>query len=406
MLCLLNGQPVNACFDMRCTVLQKAREQFFLVGWMMPALVPASALLGRALGNVLFFSYLLWALLALRPRDWWLPSALRFIFIALILLCLMSVWPAQQPGEALHFWFRWLAYMLVLPITLSVLHRQELNIGSLERLLVFATCVALMVFLYRLSAALWKGGAFTINSMALAYQFPFLIAWLWCGRQARSLRWLFAGLGVLGLIGLFLANSSTEVLAALMGALVFIGVRSGMGKRMLLGVFVLVPLVLGVELLPKISQLQLSDWAQLLDTWSSRRTTMWIRALQNPPENVWLGVGMGNGQYAWPVSSVGVKGFHNFVFDAWYETGLLGLGALLAFLATVAWSVMRALRSASADVRQLSAPWLASVAAILVAASLDHSYASVSFAMLMMFEAAVLLALTGQVPAMPRNNVR
>lgn len=386
--------------------MQRLRELFFLVGWMMPTLVPVAGLLGRALGNVLFFSYLLWALLALRPRDWWLPPALRFIYIALVVLFLFSVWPAQQPGEALHFWFRWLAYMLVLPITLSVLRKRGLDIHSLENLLAIATSVALTVFLYRLSAAMWKAEPFTINSMVLAYQFPFLIAWLWRGEQASQLRWLFIGLATLGVVGLFLADSSTEVLAALTGALVFVAIRSGKGGRLLAGVFLLVPLVLAVELLPKISQLQHSDWVQLLDTWSSRRTTMWIRALQNPPENAWLGVGMGNGQFAWPVSSVGVKGFHNFLFDAWYETGLLGLGALLAFLATLAWSVMRVLRSATVDVRRQSAPWLASVAAILVAASLDHSYASVSFAMLMMFEVAVLLMLVSLVPVTSRNTDR
>lgn len=387
-------------------MLQTLREYFFRVGWMLPALVPVAGMAGRALGNVLFFSYLLWALFALRPRDWWLPPRLRLVYIALVVLCLLSVWPAQQPGETLHFWFRWLAYMLVLPITLSVLRQRELDLPSLGNLLAFATSVALAIFLYRLSVDLWKGEPFTINSMALAYQFPFLLAWLWRGGLALPLRGLFIALAALGMIGLFLADSSTEVLATLVGALVLAAVRSGRGKRVLLGVLLLVPLVLAVELLPKISQLQLSDWEQLLDTWSSRRTTMWLRALESPPENLWLGVGMGNGQFAWPVSSVGVKGFHNFLFDAWYETGLLGLAALLVFLVTLAWPVVAALRSATDEVRRQSAPWQASVAAILVAASLDHSYASVSFAMLMMFEAAVLWALAGQVPVISRNSAR
>lgn len=389
------------------TGLQTLREQFFRVGWMLPTLVPVAGMAGRAMGNILFFSYLLWALLALRPRDWWLPPRLRLVYGVLVVLCLLSVLPAQQPGETLHFWFRWLAYLLVLPITLSVLRRRELDLPSLENLLAFATSAALAIFLYRLSVGLWKGEPFTINSMALAYQFPFLLAWLlWRGGLALPVRALFIALAALGMVGLFLADSSTEVLAALVGALVLVAVRSGTGKWVLVGIVLLVSLVLAVELLPKLAQLQLSDWEQLLDTWSSRRTTMWLRALENPPENLWLGVGMGNGQFAWPVSSVGVKGFHNFLFDAWYETGLLGLAALLLFLLMLAGPVVAALRTATDAVRRQSAPWQASVAAILVAASLDHSYASVSFAMLMMFEAAVLWALVGRVPVTSKNSVR
>lgn len=389
------------------TGLQTLREQFFRVGWMLPTLVPVAGMAGRAMGNILFFSYLLWALLALRPRDWWLPPRLRLVYGVLVVLCLLSVLPAQQPGETLHFWFRWLAYLLVLPITLSVLRRRELDLPSLENLLAFATSAALAIFLYRLSVGLGKGEPFTINSMALAYQFPFLLAWLlWRGGLALPVRALFIALAALGMVGLFLADSSTEVLAALVGALVLVAFRSGTGKWVLVGIVLLVSLVLAVELLPKLAQLQLSDWEQLLDTWSSRRTTMWLRALENPPENLWLGVGMGNGQFAWPVSSVGVKGFHNFLFDAWYETGLLGLAALLLFLLMLAWPVGAALRTATDAVRRQSAPWQASVAAILVAASLDHSYASVSFAMLMMFEAAVLWALVGRVPVTSKNSVR
>jgi O-antigen ligase len=88
-----------------------------------------------------------------------------------------------------------------------------------------------------------------------------------------------------------------------------------------------------------------------------------------------------------------VKSFHNFLFDAWYETGVLGLGVLLALLWVLFRPVVHGLRMASDELKTRCAPWLAGVVAILVVASLDHSYGSVSFAMLMLFELAVLRTL-------------
>lgn len=376
-------------------MLQQVREGFFKVGWMIPVLLPTAGVLGRALGNILFFSYLLWALLSLRPRDWVMPTALKFSYLALVGVFLLSVSVADKPNEALHFWFRWWVYTLVLPITLSVLARQVLDEVRLMRWLGIAAGVALFGFLILLIKAQWQGEvvARTINGMALAYMLPFLIAWLRNEYSPGIVRWLAPLLVIMAFTGLVFADSSTEVLAASIGLLVMLIFHLRYGMRVM---WVALPLLFGVlaiELLPKLSQLQNTDWLKILDVWSSRRTTMWLDAINHPPENIWLGVGMGNAKYSLPLLHIEVKGFHNFLFDTWYETGVLGLSVLLALLWLLFAPVVGGLRAASDELKTRCAPWVAGVVAILIVASLDHSYGSVSFAMLMLFELAVLRTL-------------
>jgi O-antigen ligase len=362
---------------------------------MLPVFLPTAMMLGRALGNVLFFSYLLWALLSLRPRDWVMPAPLGFIYSILVGVFLLGVMVAGKPDEVLHTWFRWAAYTLVLPITLSVLARQTLDEARLLRWSGIAAGVALFGFLVLLLKAEWQGAhvARTINGMALAYMLPFLIAWLRNEYTLGVVRLLVPLLVIMGFTGLVFADSSTEVLAASIGLLVMLMFHLRNGVRILWVALLLIFGVLTIELVPKLSQLHSTDWLKILDVWSSRRSTMWIDAINYPPENFWLGVGMGNAQYSIPLLNAEVKSFHNFLFDAWYETGVLGLGVLLALLWLLFQPVLRGLRMASDELKMRCAPWMAGVVAILVVASLDHSYGSVSFAMLMLFELAVLRTL-------------
>jgi teichuronic acid biosynthesis protein TuaE len=75
-----------------------------------------------------------------------------------------------------------------------------------------------------------------------------------------------------------------------------------------------------------------------------------------------------------------VKHLHNFLMDAWYETGLLGLGALLALIGAVFGRLARVWRRLSAEDRQRAGILLAAAMAILTAGLFSFSYTSRYFA--------------------------
>lgn len=85
------------------------------------------------------------------------------------------------------------------------------------------------------------------------------------------------------------------------------------------------------------------SFTELVDQFTNQRTQIWRHALSAHPRNVMVGVGIGNVNREQLVLSlkvgrenkvVMVKHLHNFLFDAWYETGIIGLLALLIWLAT------------------------------------------------------------------------
>ena len=374
-------------------MLRRVREQFFQVGWMLPALVPTASSLGRALGNMVFFVYLLWALLALRPRDLrLLPPPVVWLHSLVVILFLLGVGIAPESGEALHTWFRWTTYSLVLPVTLAVLTQRPLDAARLLHWLGIAALVALANFILQLFAAWWQGLniAGTVNGMVMAYLLPFLIVWLGDRFGGAAARRIQIAAATTAFAGLLIADSSTELLVAGGGMLMLAAFRSRYGLRLLWVLVLLVPMVMLVELVPKLGQTQGLDMLALFDVWSSHRVTLWLGAFQSPPPNLWLGVGMGNARYFDPVADVEVKHFHNFLIDAWYETGILGLIALLALLGYLLVSVVRRLRAAPRSLVDSASPWIASVLAVLIASMLDNSYGSISFCFLMFFELAVL----------------
>ena len=126
-------------------------------------------------------------------------------------------------------------------------------------------------------------------------------------------------------------------------------------------------------------------WMQLADGFSSNRTLLWRQAAQHPPANPWTGIGMGNLKIhqspALVISeSERVSHFHNFLVDLWYETGWIGLGALLLFLSLALVRAARAWPRLDRERREPLGLALAAAAAIIASATLSFSYGSREFA--------------------------
>jgi O-antigen ligase len=109
---------------------------------------------------------------------------------------------------------------------------------------------------------------------------------------------------------------------------------------------------------------------------------------------------MGNGRYAEKALTLSegqrVGHFHNLFVDTWYETGLLGLMAMitwLVFILTRAWSDWQ--NSAAEDRRQIGL-LLSSSFAILTAAQLGPSYGSSLVSVYLMIVFAALTVFHGK----------
>ena len=145
-----------------------------------------------------------------------------------------------------------------------------------------------------------------------------------------------------------------------------------------------------------------------VDRFTNGRATIWWQALSSPPENPWLGVGMGNlvsrveilriDDLA-GIGEVTVRHLHNFILDAWYETGILGLSAFLAMLGVVLARVLRTWPGPDQEHRRIAAAALAGVVALLTAGLLSFSYTSKQFALYLYLLLAILLALPGKAEA-------
>ena len=75
------------------------------------------------------------------------------------------------------------------------------------------------------------------------------------------------------------------------------------------------------------------------------------------------------------------KHLHNFLMDAWYETGLLGVGALLALIGSVLARLSGNWRNLSPEDRQRAGILLSALMAIIAAALFSFGYTSRYFAL-------------------------
>lgn len=370
---------------------ERLERAFYAGGWLLPVLLPLAQAGGRAAFHLLAGLYVLWGVLALYRRG--LPGE-RVALGLYALLLLSYALPILLAVDSLRAADKWLSFAYqsaAFPLTLAALYhngaaglrrlRQALGIGGL--LLLGGLLLQLIPLL---TGDDWQPEQ-QLREDNLGWLLPFLlIAPCAAARRRRGLYTVTVLLLTLGYI--VLSGGRAALLGAVLGLAVYslLGWRWPLRRVLLLtGVVLLLGVAVNAGHFVR-SAHQQTTLPAALDTFTSLRTVLWRQALAQPPDNLLLGVGMGNVRYQEAVVVVDglhLSHLHNFLLDAWYETGVLGLTALLLF---IAYALRRGWR-----VRRRAAAYLAAVTALLSTGLLSFSYASVQFALYLPLLLAVLL---------------
>ncbi|MES9902468.1 MAG: O-antigen ligase family protein [Sedimenticola sp.] len=362
-------------------------------GWLLLAWVPFAYSIGRGLGNSVFIIFFFYALFSLRRTDINWKPALSTLYLLFLAAFFLSVPGAVSVSDALQGWLKVVLWSSSFFLVLIALRQGEFRWRRLATWFGVAAFLAGGNFLGELALVYWQGGyvAGTVSGLVASYLFPFgLNLLLERGVNTKSI--IGASLySVVLMAGLLLADSSTEVLVAGAGLVVYLSLVARRRLLLVLGLMAVVTLTLGSELYPKLSSMEGQSLRQVMSLLSSYRTELWLGALEHPPENQWIGVGLRNTAHYAVVKTVGVKSLHNFVIATWYETGVIGLVALLAFLSYVGGRPGAWLASCATLLhRQEAAPWVAGIVGVLIANSLDGAAKTFSFSCVLFVCLAVL----------------
>lgn len=368
------------------------REAFFRQGWLLLAVLPLTQIGGRALFNLVAGLYVVWGLLSLWSRRDRLDRSTTLLYLALLGVTLAGVPGSVDPMGGLRVWIQFAAQTSTLLLVQAALRESPENIDRLLAVMALFGGIAL-ASLYLLLPYYWlewSGQPFNpltqLQEDNLPFLLPFLLGWIW---RYGDRRWRYgAMLGVTAAALGYVAIS--EGRAALFGLIVGL---AGFCWAVLAWrprwVALLAVWVLAVGIAANIGPFLKAelDLEHPLDAFTAGRTIVWRHALAHPPARPWLGVGIANASHSQELLrfelsgvQVQIKHFHNFLIDAWYETGILGVGLLLALVGTVFVRLARIWRWLPVDDRQRAGILLAAALSIIAAALLSFSYTSRQFA--------------------------
>lgn len=377
---------------------------FMQWGWLTPAFLPLAQVLGRGMFNTLSALYFLWALAALPALRAPLGRAVRepffLIYALMLVIWALSLTMAIDPTKGLETLARYIQFSLTGLFTLLVLRSGPERPAQLVHALALGAVFTLAVLYVQLPYYVW-GTSFNPTLQLREDNLPWLLPLLLAGLVASPrARWLAAGLALAVGFYIVLSQGRAALAAFVVALAAFAALGLGLRKRTLAVTIILV-LAVGIfasdRFFRDIEHLSL-DFATL-DIFTSGRATIWYQAWHMPPENPWLGVGIGNVSLYHAVLQINdltVKHLHNFLFDAWFETGWLGLTALIGLIGIVYVHLARNWHHLDAPTRRIAAAAIAASLAILVAGLFSFSYTSRQFALYLYLLFALMLSLPGQ----------
>ncbi|MCM8593926.1 O-antigen ligase [Accumulibacter sp.] len=398
------------------SVGETLRNGFYRWGWLIAVYLPLAGVAGRAAFNVVSGIYFLWAAasmaatpgLAAHFRE---QRAFLVAYALMLLAWVLSLTQAADAGGGAYHLLRYVQFSLTGVFTLVALQQSPRQLARLAGALALAALLLIVLLYLELPYYLWAvpfDPTMQLREDNLPWLLPFLLLAL-ANRGYR--RWLIGATIVAFAVYIGLSQGRAALLAMLVALAVFSALGFPMRRRywVITGVGIL---VIGILLGQRFFRVRTAIGFNFatVDRFFSGRAGIWWQALSSPPDNVWLGVGFGNLsshldilRTRIDIDEVAVKHLHNFVLDAWFETGLVGLSAFLVLLAVVIRHVSRVWPKLDTENRRAAAALLAAVAALLTAGLLSFSYASKQFSLYLylLFAGLLVLRASGTRPASP-----
>ena len=396
------------------SAFEMVRSHFFRWGWLAPAFLPLASVAGRGTFNIVSGVYFLWALFsvsfapgtrsAIWQQRWFLAS-----YGLMLLVWSLSLTQASDPQASGHHLLRYLQFSLTGLFTVVALQQTPFQLPCLMRAMAWGSLLLVLVLYLQLPYFL-LAVEFIPEQQLHEDNLPWLLPFLLLAFLSRPRgSWLLSVAIIAFALYIGLSHGRAALLAMLAALAVFSLLGLNISKRRLLTIAMAVAALgtlFGRWFLRGVANLAF-DFATV-NRLTTHRALIWRQALNSPPENPWLGIGFGNVASRTDVLYIGnVPGFgevthkhlHNFIFDAWFETGILGLSTFLVMLGAVFARVHRMWPGLDQEHRRIAAAALAGVAALLTAGLLSFSYTSKQFALYLYVLLAVLLALPANAEA-------
>ncbi len=366
----------------------RLQTAFWHWGWLLPTVLPLAQLGGRALYTTLISLYALWGLPCLWQRRDRLDRVTTTLYLALLSVMLIGIPGSVDPESGLRVWGQFIAQSLTLLLMQAALRESPAQLDRLLNALALSGLLTLVgVYLLLLYHWLEIAGqpfdpSLQLREDNLPFLLPFLLYWLW---RQDEFRWRFAAMtGLIGVVMAYvvIAEGRAALLGLSVGLMAFCWLVLNWRLRWIT-LLAALALIAGTASYIEPFQKAELDPDRPLNAFTKGRSILWQQALEHPPARPWLGVGIGNEAYATEVLSLTIGGYpvqvkhlHNFLLDAWYETGLLGVGLLIALIGTVLIRLARSWRRLSGNDRQRAGILLAAALALMTAGLLSFSYTS------------------------------
>lgn len=361
---------------------------FFQWGWLMVAVLPLAQIGGRALYTVLVSLCALWGLPGLWSRRDRLDRATTGLYLMLLGVALLGLPGAADPGGGFRLWLQFVLQTSSLLLVQAALRESPAHPDRLfAAFALFGTMHLLIMYAQLPYYALgWSGEPFDPSTQLREDNLPFLLmfqlGWLWWrgGQRWRYMAMAAVTAAVLGYV--VLSEGRAALLGTSVGLAVFGWAVLGWRLRWVIPMVALIGAV-AIAANTGAFHKMAAGFANPLDAFTTGRSILWRQALEHPPARPWLGAGMGNESHSIEMLSftvggvlVQVKHLHNFLLDAWYETGILGSGLLLALIGTVLGRLLWIWRRLAVMQRQRVGVLLAAALTLMTSGLLSFSYTS------------------------------